>query len=348
MKEKKKNNPLNGSLLLLTWMLFFNVRGNVFAQKHGANTFSVMFYNVENLFDCYDDSLKSDGEFLPESKKKWTFSRYNTKVNKIAKVILASNKWEPPALVGLCEVENSAVLGRLVWETGLSETGYRFIHHESPDRRGIDVALLFRKDRFKIITEYPVSVSIPEKNFYSRDILYVKGIAFKQDTLNVFVCHLPSKYGGAISSEWKRDHVASVLRSFVDSLLDVNVKCHILIMGDMNETPGDEAVNSYLKAVRISDPGELVNLSYNLLQCSVSGTYKYHGHWEVIDQIIVSRSLVEKPFAVDGMYVIDLPFLLEKDKSYSGMKPYRTYLGPRYLGGFSDHLPVKAVIRKER
>ena len=348
MKDLKRNNSINVFLLLLfNWVLFFSSLQSAYSQKSSSNSFPILFYNVENLFDCNNDSLTNDEEFLPDGNRHWSFHRYNNKVNKIAKVILASNNWNPPALVGLCEVENKTVLNRLVWETGLSEQGYRFIHHESPDRRGIDVALLYRKDKFKIISDSAITVSLPERNFYTRDILYVKGVAFGEDTLHVLVCHWPSKYGGAMHSEWKRIYVAGRLRGVCDSLFSVNKECKIVVMGDLNESPQSEAVYNSLKAREKDSEADLVNLSYNFESGKVNGTIKYRGHWNIFDQIIVSRSLLKKPFATEGLSVVDLPFLLEKDKSHSGVVPFRTYRGPQYHGGFSDHLPVKAIVVKD-
>ncbi len=347
MKDLKRNSSINTFLLsLILWVFTICSPYFVFSQSETSVSLPILFYNVENLFDCYNDSLKNDEEFLPDADKHWSFYRYNAKVNKVAKVILASNQWDLPALVGLCEVENEAVLNRLVWETGLSEQGYRFIHHESPDRRGIDVALLYRKDKFDIVGERAISVSLPDRNFFTRDILYVKGVAFDKDTCHVFVCHWPSKYGGAMHSEWKRSVVAIKLRGVCDSILTTDENSNIIIMGDLNESPQSGAVYNSLKAREEGTGVELINLSLKFKSDVAGGTIKYGGHWDIFDQIIVSNSLLQEPFTTDGMSIVDLPFLLEPDKSYSGVRPFRTYLGPLYHGGFSDHLPVKVVIRK--
>jgi len=342
MKELRKNSH---TLHLLLFLLLCNYQG-ILGQVSDVSKFSILFYNVENLFDCKDDSLKNDGQFLPDALRRWNFKRYNDKVNKIAKVIFASNGWDLPALVGLCEVENDAVLKRLVWETGLSECGYRFVHHESPDKRGIDVALLYREDEFRILTDSAVNVSDPALDFFTRDILYVKGVFFGNDTLSVFVCHFPSKFGGAVASEPKRVLAAYKVRELCDSLFKTNGESKIVIMGDMNENPEGKAVRAMLDAGGLSGEEVFADLAENRIAQKVKGTYKYHGHWEVFDHIIVSESLLTEPFKVDGMYVVELPFLLEIDDEYSGVKPFRTYVGPKYHGGFSDHLPVKVVIVK--
>ncbi len=348
MKDLKRSSSINFCLLsLFIWVISFSSLRFTYSQSNTSDSFPILFYNVENLFDCYNDSLTNDEEFLPDGDRHWSFYRYNIKVNKIAKVILASNQWDLPVLVGLCEVENKTVLNRLVWETGLSEQGYRFIHHESPDRRGVDVVLLYRKDKFEIISERAIPVTLSEKNFFTRDILYVKGIAFGEDTLHIFVCHFPSKYGGAMHSEWKRVYVAGKLREVCDSLFSVSKDCSIVVMGDLNESPQSEAVYNSLRARGENSGADLINLAYSYKSDGVGGTIKYRGAWDIFDQIIVSKPLLNEPFETEGMSVVNLPFLLEPDKSYSGVKPFRTYLGPQYHGGFSDHLPVKIVIRKE-
>ena len=344
MKDRKKNNQSH-LLYLFICVLLSIAHDNLYGQTNGDSTFPVLFYNVENLFDCTDDTLKNDEEFLPGAERHWTFKRYNDKVNKVAKVILASNGWELPALAGLCEVENEAVLKHLIWETGLNEAGYHFIHHESPDKRGIDVALLYRSDAFQVLKDSAISVSDPKDGFFTRDVLYVKGIMFGQDTLNVFVCHLPSKYGGALQSEKYRMKAAKVLRAVCNTLFKENPQSNILIMGDMNESPEETALSGVLHAGR-DQKSDLINLSFGLRSGKAGGTIKYKGQWSVFDQIIVSRHLTQQKFHVAPMQVVDLSFLLEEDETYPGSKPFRTYLGPNYHGGYSDHLPVKAVIVK--
>ena len=344
MKDRKINRHF--LFLFFTGILFCGFHVLSYCQGRNADSLPILFYNTENLFDCFDDTLKDDEEFLPDAVRRWNFKRYNDKVNRIAKVILASNGWEPPVLAGLCEVENDGVLKRLVWETGLSEAGYGFIHFESPDKRGIDAALLYRKDKFEVLSDSAVDVSDPDNDFFTRDILYVKGAALS-DTFNVFVCHFPSKYGGVLSSEHRRVSVAEKLRSLCDSLLKIDENSRIVIMGDMNESPGEKALSTVLKAGSREAGGSLTNLAFELKADGVKGTVKYRGRWDVLDQIIVSRSLLDEPYRIEGMQVVELPFLLEQDEAYSGVRPFRTYLGPKFHGGFSDHLPVKVVLIKD-
>jgi exonuclease III len=314
----------------------------VSAQKDELKTgFGCMFYNCENLFDCFDDSLSTgDDEYLPESSKHWTFKRYQTKLNNIARVILAAGKWSPPVFVGLCEIENVGVMKNLVWWTGLSNLNYRFVHFESPDSRGIDVALLYRSNVFKVDTAFAIPVTLPG-NVTTRDILYVKGYLAGFDTLHLFVNHWPSRYGGAEASGIKREVVAAILRNHCDSLLNQDVHASVLIMGDFNDGPEDMSITTLVKS---DENGGLVNM-VDYRRGAQKGSHKFKQQWDLIDQIIVSKSLLSKVEALAGEYefrVVDLPFLFRNDESFLGEKPFRTYDGPVYKGGFSDHLPVYA------
>lgn len=279
-----------------------------------------MFWNVENLFDPFDDPLKNDDEYTASSVRHWTWKRFEAKRDGIAQTIAAAGDvWgELPALVGLAEVENRMVVSQLVRKTWLEECGYGFIHRESPDVRGIDVALLYRKDRFRVAGVD--SLRIPSVT--TRDILYVK-LAEQTDLLHVFVVHLPSKRGGARASDDRRAAALSVLEHAVDSLLQADSRQRIVVMGDFNDT---DCTVQGLSAV----PNDTLPYAFP----RVPGSLKYHGRWEQIDHFFVSP-------AVDAvMRIFAAPFLLEPDKTWLGVKPRRTYIGPRYNGGLSDHLPV--------
>ena len=303
-----------------------------------------MFYNVENLFDPHHDTLKSDQDFTPEGKNHWTYSHYLHKVNNVYKTILALGGWEPPDIIGLAEIENEAVMKQLVFYSPLSKFRYGFVHYESPDARGVDVAFLYRKDRFRVLKSYPVVIRMPQDTaFKTRDILYVKGLVNKKDTLHLFINHWPSSYGGYMNSMPKRSFVAGVLRSRVDSILFLNPSANILIAGDFNDECTDLSITSVLKAGgdTASNSISLIDLMAFMNNSSI-GSHKYAGRWRNIDQIIVSKPLFD---GKSGMKIesgraciFTEDFLLEEDKF--GVKPFRTFLGPRYLGGFSDHLPV--------
>ena len=309
-----------------------------------------MFYNVENLFDIKDDSLKNDEEFLPTSPRRWTYNRMKQKFTNISRVILNAGGWNLPVIVGLCEVENSWVLSSLLHETGLYGLGYRYIHYESPDERGIDVAMLYKSDCFKVIDSNPHFVDFGENERPTRDILYVKGVLMEIDTLHVFVNHWPSRLGGTIATNPKRGMAAMTLKSVCDSIISSVPDAKIIIMGDLNEEANSELITEILDAGKFDSKCQFVNLA--LHATGNEGTLKYQHSWSVFDQIIVSRPLFDKTSPIKlkepVLNIIALPFLLESDPTYGGQRPFRTYSGFRYTGGFSDHLPVLIELVRER
>ena len=313
------------------------------ANKRADTVLRVMFYNVENLFDPREDSITSDEEYQPTGMRGWTSGRLKQKQINISKVVLAVGGWEPPDLIGLCEVENFSVLYGLTNFTALKNFGYRIIHFDSPDPRGIDVALLYRPEKFRVLQSIPIKIRFPfDTASRTRDILFVRGIACKRDTINIFVNHWPSKYGGAMATIPKRNYTASVMRKYADSLLSVNPNSNILIIGDLNESPFEEGVNKVLRAKMDS-----VNLAPNDLYDMLAGaglswnrgTIKFHETWDAIDHMIVSRPLLAHT-TPHSLHIFDAPFLLQDDEAWFGKKPFRTYYGAKYIGGFSDHLPV--------
>ena len=310
-----------------------------------------MFYNVENLFDTEDDPEKKDEEFTPEGNKHWTPDRYRKKLSNISKVVTAIGGWEAPDLIGFCEVENLKVLEDLTKYTGLSKMNYGIVHKESPDNRGIDVAILYRKDRVEPIAYKAIPVFLGETGSRpTRDILYFKGVLKRADTIHFFVNHWPSRYGGHLESEPKRIKAAETLRAAVDSILILNSQANIVISGDLNDDPGDKSVSEILKAKAPSQENNdrLYNLSAQYLHPGARGSLKYKGNWNVFDQFIVSNSLLKghgklKTTISSSRIFYGLPeneFLLEIDDRYQGLQPNRTYRGRTFHDGYSDHLPV--------
>ncbi|MEG2574184.1 MAG: endonuclease [Bacteroides sp.] len=307
-----------------------------------------MFYNVENLFDCRHDTLKNDKEFLPTSMRAWGYGRYKTKIHNIAKVITAVGGWTPPILVGMCEVENSKVMDDLVKYSSFKEHGYRYVMTDSPDERGIDVALLYQRSSFKLLNHRSIRVNFKDKERRpTRDILHVSGLIMNSDTLDVFVCHLPSRAGGESVSEPARLFVASVIKRATDSLFCIRSHPNLIVMGDFNDYPHNASLS---KVLQVGVPtGTVCSCKlYNLLADKEAnhsiGSYKYQGEWGILDQLIVSGFLLNNSSglhtSVDKARICNFPFLLERDDKSLGLRPFRTYYGMKYQGGFSDHLPV--------
>lgn len=315
--------------------------------------FRVMFYNVENFFDCKRDSSVNDADFTPDGAYHWTWKRFETKKNNIAKAIAAAGGLHGAALVGLCEIENREVLSSLVYGSPLKGAGYRIIHYDSPDSRGIDTALLYDPAVFSPLSSSPIRVSFSGEDAgqTTRDILYVKGMLGSKDTLHVFVCHAPSRRGGELASRHKRLRFASVLKTVCDSIMQSVPDAKIMVMGDFNDFPSSTSLSDVLGAEtswQKVENGKLYNMMA-VLEKDGRGSYKYQGEWNMLDQIIVSCPLLDGAgLRINGgTQIFSAPFLLECDSRYFGDKPRRTYLGPRYLGGFSDHLPVYVDLTAE-
>lgn len=313
------------------------------------NRARVAFYNVENLFDTEKDSIAADESYTPDGSNRWSKYRYWKKIGSLSKVIVAMGGWDYPEIVGLCEVENRRVIVDLTRSNAMSGGNYGIVHYDSPDRRGIDVAMIYRKDRFRVLHSEPVMVTFPdEPNSKTRDILYVNGLfPFSEDTVHLFVNHWPSRYGGYAATIVKRNRAADVLRGKVDSLYNLNINARIVIMGDLNDYPSDESLIKHLRALpdaTNAKQGDLINLMYPLHKEGKYGSHKYQDHWGVLDQIIVSEALYNNTKGLrihqQKAHIFRAPFLLEKDETYLGYKVFRTFAGFRYLGGFSDHLPV--------
>ncbi|MCL2072576.1 MAG: endonuclease [Marinilabiliaceae bacterium] len=302
----------------------------------------IMFYNVENLFDVYKDSLKNDEEFLPSGSRRWTYKRMKEKFTNFNRVILNAGGWNPPVIIGLCEVENAWVLNALLRETGLYGLGYRYIHYDSPDNRGIDAAMLYKRDCFNVIESRPFEVVLGKEERPTRDILYVKGTLFQRDTLHILVNHWPSRWGGTLASEPRRIDAAKVAKSICDSLMMHLNNPKIILMGDFNDDPDSYVMSKILGAGKKDDTLKFVNLALHAE--GAQGTIKYQHTWSIFDQMIVSRALlndtanirINKPV----QRIVSLPFLFESDPVYGGQRLFRTYYGFKYTGGFSDHLPV--------
>lgn len=297
-----------------------------------AQTARIAFWNVENFFDTQDDHAREDDAFTPQGECHWTPKRYADKRDKIYKMV-ASLNW--PDAVGVAEVESDQCLRDLCQGTPLRKAGYGFVHYDSPDARGVDCALLYRKESFLVIDSKPIYVSDTLSGFYTRDILMVVGVLHGTDTCCLFVNHWPSKLGGA-EADTRRLQIARILREMMDSLRMVYPSALILAMGDFNSALDEEAfVEGFGMNAKTGCAGPWHGLMHSELQGT--GSYKYQDTWSFIDQFISNRELTAQAFMPE--------FMLVDDKKYMGKKLFRTYLGMRYLGGYSDHLPIYVDVK---
>ena len=293
-----------------------------------AQSLTFVELNCENLFDCQHDSLKQDTEWLPDGQRHWTPARYWRKLNNIGQELLSCQEEGLPDLVALVEVENDSVVFDLTRRSLLRNAGYRYLMTQSPDMRGIDVALLYQPTSFRPLCYDYLEVTPLEGMRPTRDILYVQGETLNRDTLHVFVVHAPSRFGGERPTRPNRQLVMDRLMGAV-RLLPADAK--VVVAGDFNDYAESPSL------VFLEQNG-LHNVSRGAKGThGAEGTYRYEGEWESIDHVLVSSSLLEH---VKQAYVNDVPFLLEEEKKYGGVKPLRTFNGYRYQRGFSDHLPL--------
>lgn len=311
-------------------------------EPRGNDGIRVGFYNVENLFDTENDSTIRDDAFTPDGDYRWTDYRLKKKTTDLAKVIRNIGGWEPVEVIGLCEIENRSVLEALARHPILQDVGYEIAHIESPDWRGIDVAAFYRPDKFELLYMQAVPVRRADKpDFSTRDILYLKGLAL-DDTLHLFFNHWPSRYGGQAKSEPNRFAAAASLKAIIDSIEMVVSNAAILVMGDFNDEWDNASLRDTLGAKPSSQANGLVNLMANMP--TNIGSYRYRGDWGYLDQAIANQSLWSGTGTLcihnQQAFLLQEDYLLEDDDKYPGKKPYRTYLGMRYHGGYSDHLPI--------
>ena len=284
----------------------------------------MLFWNVENFFDWHDGGTsEADAEFSAGGARRWTARRFFAKCNAVAKTVLylADEERALPDLIGLAEVENLFVLRKLLAETALRKTDYAIVHYDSPDPRGIDVALLYRRSRLDTVRCFPAGVP----GVATRDMLVAQLRTAAGDSLAVIVCHHPSKFGGA-AADPKREAAVGRLAALADSLRKEGWTRQVAI-GDFNDTP-DAPLYQKLAQYYVNLAAPLANRG--------EGSIRFQGCWELIDQCFVSPALVPEAL----FRVCRIPFLTVRDSAYAGEKPLRTFSGPRYLGGVSDHCPV--------
>lgn len=309
-------------------------------KKPRTGAFQVMSYNVENLFDTDDDPRTNDNEFLPNGDRHWTTTRYRSHLEQTARVILAAGRRESPVLVGLCEVENEAVLKQLVNLAPMRSEGYRFCITRGNDPRGINNALLYRPERFRLLSWRAVRIPFADRAKRSRDLLHASGRIASSDTLDVIVCHFPSRRNGRKGTENARLDAARCVRRLCDSLYRVRRRPHLIVMGDFNDTPSDRSIHLMTDAPERRH--RLTNLFSDPRQTGFAGSHYYQGKWMQLDQMLVSPLLADR---VTEAEVFAPDFLLTEDGRRRSRRPHRVYNGFRYEGGFSDHLPIVAGFR---
>jgi predicted extracellular nuclease len=325
--------------LIYLLLCFFNSFYSVAQSQYEDDRVQVLFWNVENLFDIEDDSLTNDDEFVPYSMRGWNYERYEQKLFSIYKTIVAIGGWQVPDIVALAEVENRKVLEDLLEKTPLFRAGYDIIHQDSEDRRGIDLAVLYRPSALTVVDTSFLNIRFPQRpQSRTRDILHLKFKMEAKISFDLFVNHWPSRYGGGRSSEDKRLYVAEILKTALNNIYTQDSLVNCVILGDFNDLPEDASLH------KLATAKPKLNL---LTEDSFQGTHKHQGVWSHFDQIWVSESLMhEGKWVVTSSSIFHPEWMLKNDKTFGGLKPRRTYEGYRYQGGFSDHLPVYLELGK--
>jgi len=321
------------------------------AQKSG-DTLYVAFWNIENLFDAENDSLKNDEDFTPTGSNQWTEERIEQKMKNLARVIGDMNEGRGPDVLGMAEVENYNILARFV-NTHLGQHGYGIIHKDSPDERGIDCALLYKKSLFESAEPFTYGGIIDSAN-YTRYILRAELIS-KGNKINIFVVHNPSRGGGVEKSEPHRMEQARHARKAIDSILSKDASADIIVMGDFNDEPNNKSITESFRAesfeckqeAKISE-GALLNVAYPT-HSKGGGSYFFRKSWSMIDQVLLSQGMTDQKgysYLCDSFEVFKREYMIQQEGDYAGA-PWRTFGGKRYFPeGFSDHLPV--VVRVVR
>jgi predicted extracellular nuclease len=308
-------------------------------------THPIVFYNVENLFDTFDDkSLEGNEEFTPEGDKEWSEERYNQKLNHLAEALLLINGSTPLAF-GMAEIENRKVVEDLIQTELLSQRNYQIVHFNSEDKRGMDCAFVYNSEFIQVDLETKLIVEVADEPYFrTRDIIYAKTRLNNQHIIHFFVNHWPSRREGITESENRRKAAAAKLRKEIDNILHLDKDANIIIMGDFNDTPENFSVRHILRAKGQHEqtPGDLINLLIEE-QKSGQGTTVHQREWDVFDQLIVSQGLLQ---GQSGLEIMGNNAFIARNKELlftypdGGQKPSATYGGDTYHGGYSDHLPV--------
>jgi hypothetical protein len=347
-------NPVGKFLFFLSVILLS--QANSFAQKKQYQISCVGFYNLENLFDTIDDPEKRDEEYTPEGKKKWNEEKYQDKLFNMAHVISLIGKdgcKEGISVLGVCEIENRKVMEDLVKQPALADRNLQIVHHSSPDKRGIDVGLLYNPDKFELIESKSFRLNAFKETgdtLFTRDQLLVTGLLNKE-RIHVIVNHWPSRAGGEKVSRPNRNKAAQLCRSIADSITKSEPNAKIFIMGDLNDDPTNDSVKKFIKTKankKQMKEGFFYNPWENMLKKGF-GTLAYRDSWNLFDQILISNPLVDKTTEGYHLYqakIFRKKFMVQADGRYKGY-PKRTFSFGKYNSGYSDHFPTYVYLVKE-
>lgn len=312
---------------------------------------AIAFYNTENFFDYSYDGEKHNNEFTPEGSRKWTKKRYENKVGKVAAVISEIGKREtgaPPLFIGLAEIENDKVLNDLIHSDHLEEFGYRYVHYESLDERGIDNAILYRENLIRLIHSEPLRFTFPEgadsPQDFTRDILYVQ-FELNQSTVHTFVLHLPSRRDTDVNRDF-RNLILNKVRGKANEILRENPAAYVILMGDFNGNPDDKDAHSILQTTDSLSLNENDFFNPMFRFKHTKGSLKHEGRWILFDQILFSKAFFKEGEMIirfQSAEIYNDHSVQEWDRRFKG-SPFRTFAGTKYLGGYSDHFPVYAVL----
>lgn len=343
----------------LQLILLFIVVNNLFAQAEidknkQYHVACVGFYNIENLYDTINQP-NNDEEFLPESANKWNTAKYYKKLENLSTVISQLGIDATPegvSILGLAEVENRGVLEDLVKTEKLKNRNYQIVHYDGPDRRGVDVALLYNPNHFVVDNSASYTLKIPGlDNFHTRDQLLVSG-RLNGEKIHIIVGHWPSRRGGEKRSRPLREAAADLSRHIADSILQIEPNAKIMIIGDLNDDPTNSSVKKHIKTVAKREEIQ-EDLFFNPMEELYKkgiGTLAWKDSWNLFDQIILSYSLTKchyETFCYYGAKVFNKPFVRQEEGNFKGY-PFRTFAGGAYTGGYSDHFAVYVILLKEK
>ncbi|MDD2197381.1 MAG: endonuclease/exonuclease/phosphatase family protein [Bacteroidales bacterium] len=349
------HNDKRSFVKLITLFLLLAIPLITFSQKEKQyKVVNIAFYNLENLFDTLDTPDVNDRDYTPEGLNRWDTKKYNEKLENLAEVLSkigADATPHGPAVIGLAEMENRNVLEDLVKQEAIADRNYRIVHYDSPDRRGIDVALFYQSEYFEVTNSVSHRLNIEgRENFYTRDQLLVSGLLDGEE-FHFIVSHWPSRSGGESRSRPLRNAAADLGRHIIDSVLSINPNAKIIYMGDLNDNPDNQSVMKHLRSkpdAKKLEEGDLFNPFYSFYKKGI-GTLAWRDTWSLFDMVMPSKSLMEKDFSSYRFYkanVFNKNFLQQKSGRFKGY-PLRTHGGGQYLGGYSDHFPTYILLIKE-